>query len=110
VISVFVVFRKLFQSLRTGFADPTFRGTVQLALVLLLAGTLFYARVEHWTLFHSLYFSVTTLTTVGYGDFMPQTEIGRAFTIVYVIIGLGVVLSVVTQIAGHATKSTTQTE
>jgi hypothetical protein len=104
---VFVVFRKLIQALRTGFADPTFRGTVQLALVLILAGTLFYARVEHWTLFHSLYFSVTTLTTVGYGDFTPQTEVGRAFTMFYVLIGLGVVLSLVTQIAGHATRRPT---
>ena len=107
MISVFVVFHKLFRALRTGFADPTFRGTVQLALVLILAGTLSYAGVEHWTLFHSLYFSVTTLTTVGYGDFTPQTEVGRAFTIVYVLIGLGVVLSLVTQIAGHATRRTT---
>jgi hypothetical protein len=107
VISVFVVFRKLFRALRTGLADPTFRGTVELAGVLILAGTLFYARVEHWTLFHSLYFSVTTLTTVGYGDFTPHTEIGRAFTMFYVLIGLGVVLSVVTQIAGHATRRPT---
>lgn len=104
MISVFVVLRKLFRAVRAGLSDPTFRGTLQLAIVLLLAGTLFYARVEHWTLFHSLYFSVTTLTTVGYGDFTPETELGRAFTILYVLIGLGVVLSVVTQIAGHATK------
>lgn len=107
MISVFVVFRKLFKAIRVGLSDPTFRGTLQLAIVLLLAGTIFYARVEDWTLFHSFYFSVTTLTTVGYGDFTPQTEVGRAFTILYVLIGLGVVLSVVTQIAGHATKRTT---
>lgn len=107
MISVFVVFRKLFRAVRAGLSDPTFRGTLQLALVLLVAGTLFYARVEHWTLFHSFYFSVTTLTTVGYGDFTPQTEVGRAFTILYVLIGLGVLLSVVTQIAGQATKQTT---
>ena len=106
MISVFVVFRKLFRAIRAGFADPTFRGTMQLAVVLLLAGTVFYARVEHWTLFHSLYFSVTTLTTVGYGDFTPETEVGRAFTMFYVLIGLGVVLSMVTQIAGRATKRT----
>lgn len=102
-----VVFRKLFAALRSGWHDPAFRGVMQLTLVLLLTGTVFYARVEGWTLFQSLYFSVITLTTVGYGDVAPVTVAGRAFTMGYVLFGLGIVVALAAQIAGHATRRQT---
>jgi voltage-gated potassium channel len=43
------------------------------------------------SIFSSLWWSVTTLTTVGYGDMYPVTVGGRLFTFVVLMIGLGVV-------------------
>lgn len=43
------------------------------------------------SVFHSLWWAVTTLTTVGYGDVYPVTVGGRLFTFVVLVIGLGVV-------------------
>jgi hypothetical protein len=103
LLSFLVVFRRLFQGLRRGWAEPQFRGLLYLSMVLLLTGMFFYHRVEGWTLFQSFYFAVLTLTTVGYGDFAPQTTAGRAFTIFYILIGLGIVVALVSQIATHAT-------
>ncbi|MBM62442.1 MAG: voltage-gated potassium channel [Acidobacteria bacterium] len=43
------------------------------------------------SVFHSLWWSVVTLTTVGYGDVYPITLGGRVFTVVVVMAGLGMV-------------------
>lgn len=43
------------------------------------------------SVFHSLWWSVTTLTTVGYGDTYTITVGGRIFTFVILMIGLGVI-------------------
>ncbi len=43
------------------------------------------------SIFSSLWWSVVTLTTVGYGDVVPITVGGRVFTFIILMIGLGVI-------------------
>ena len=59
------------------------------------------------SVFHSLWWALTTLTTVGYGDIYPITVGGRIFTFFVLMIGLGVVAvpaGVVASALGEARK------
>ena len=60
---------------------------ITIFLFLLLAGTLVYHNLEGWRYLDSLYFTVVTMTTIGYGDFTPQTDAGKIFTIFFVFSG-----------------------
>ncbi len=62
-------------------------------VVVLASGTVFYHHFEKLKWLDSVYFCVVTLTTVGYGDITPKTDIGKLFTIFYILIGVGIIAS-----------------
>ncbi|MDI3337191.1 potassium channel family protein [Defluviimonas aestuarii] len=90
---------RLIKAVVRSWRVPTFRATLFLAAVILLSGTVFYRGVEGWSWVDSLYFSATTISTVGLGDLSPQTEIGKLFTVVYIFVGVGVFVALFTQLA-----------
>jgi voltage-gated potassium channel len=85
--------------LRFAWRDPAFRFLLVATSFVLLLGMLFYHSVEGWRWLDSLYFSVITLATVGYGDFAPKTDLGKVFTMIYVLIGIGLLVSIFTRFA-----------
>lgn len=38
----------------------------------------------------NLWWSIVTLSTVGYGDFVPQSTAGRAIASILIVVGVGV--------------------
>ena len=64
-------------------------------LVVLAASAMYYAeheaQPEHFaSIPAAMWWAVCTLTTVGYGDVVPQTEIGRLLAAVISLLGIGV--------------------
>jgi voltage-gated potassium channel len=57
------------------------------------------------SIFHSLWWAVATLTTVGYGDIYPITIGGKIFTSGMLFIGLGIIAVPTGLIASALTKS-----
>lgn len=72
--------------------DPEFRGLLIFTGLILLVGTVFYHNVEGWNYLDALYFCVVSLATVGYGDLVPKTALGKIFTIFFLMFGIGLFL------------------
>ena len=63
---------------------------VLLASVVVLAlGTLGYVFIEGWSVLEALYMTLTTVTTVGFGEVHPLSPAGRIFTMVVIVLGVG---------------------
>lgn len=66
---------RLLKAIFRSWNDKKFRGALTLAVLLLISGTVFFTSVEGWRWVDALYFSATTMSTVGLGDLSPETAI-----------------------------------
>jgi voltage-gated potassium channel len=98
IVTVTAVVR-LLRALGRALRDPASRGIVLLAVLVLAGGTICYVRVEGWSVVDALYFSVITLTTIGFGDVVPTSDGAKLFTVVYSLVGIGIIAAFVTSLA-----------
>lgn len=68
---------------------------------IVIAGTFFFHYVEGWSYVESYFFTVVTLSTVGYGNLVPQTVVGQIGTTVFIFVGLGIFALAVQQFAEY---------
>jgi uncharacterized membrane protein len=102
MVGLVVMLRRFLRAIRDAWkSDEAFRLLLALVVSLLVSGTTFFTLVEGWSVLDSFYFSVTTLTTVGFGDPAPTTALGKIFTILYIFVGLGVIGGFINVLAKH---------
>ncbi len=77
-------------------------------ILIIASGTLGYSLIEGWSFLDSLYMTITTLTTVGYGEVHPLSSGGRVFTMVLLVFGLGTVLFVLSNFVGTVVQTQTR--
>ena len=69
---------------------------LKIALLILftifMVGTIGFYFIEEWSVVDSFYATITTLSTVGYGDYTPKTTQGKLFTVFIIIVGVGTML------------------
>ncbi|MDK3018444.1 potassium channel family protein [Pseudodonghicola flavimaris] len=74
--------------------------TVIYSVVFILTlGTLFFRYVEGWSWIDSYFFTVVTISTVGYGNLVPVTLLGKLGTTFLIFFGLGVFAVAIQQFA-----------
>lgn len=67
--------------------------TVLLMLTIVLAfGTFGFMFLEHSSFMDSLYMTMITITTIGYGEIFPLSTTGRIFNMVLIVVGVGLVM------------------
>ncbi|XP_050690693.1 uncharacterized protein LOC126982575 isoform X2 [Eriocheir sinensis] len=73
-------------------ADDNFNLPISLALFILLVyitiGCVIYKMWEEWTYFEAFYFIFVSMTTIGFGDYVPDHPAFMMMTTVYLIFGL----------------------
>lgn len=76
-----------------------YKGAIQKLLTVIIFYTLvsvYYNNVEGWTVEDCIYFITVTITTVGYGDFHPTTDVSVAISIyIYVKPSLLIVIYII---------------
>ncbi len=58
--------------------------------LVIIVGTLGFVFIEKWTVFESLWQTVITLSTVGFGELREMSDSGRFFTIILIMVGFAV--------------------
>ena len=92
---------QLLKTILAFLRDEEYRNLLIITIIIISLGTVFYHYVEGWSWIDSAYFSVITLTTIGYGDFSPVTDLGKLFTIGYITIGIGIILGFINTVYHH---------
>jgi hypothetical protein len=68
-------------------------------VVYMTQGTVVFLHQTEWTVHESLFFSIFTITTVGYGkENLPTTPAFQAYTIFYIMFGVAALTIVVAQV------------
>ena len=100
MIPLLLAFRGLTRAMAAVWRDPE---TKALPVVAGAPGrhghALLLAFEEGWSIVDALYFSVVTLTTVGYGDIHPTSDGTQIFTIIYILTGLGILVALLGAVA-----------
>lgn len=65
------------------------RLSLSLFFVVLIAGIIGFMVFEDLVFVDAAYMAVVTIATVGYGDIVPQTQAGKLFTCLFIIVGVG---------------------
>lgn len=95
---------RFFRSIWLGLKDKEFRALFIWVVIVVAIGTTFYARVEGWRTLDALYFTIITLTTIGYGDITPQTDAGKIFTMIYILVGISLISGFIILLGEHSRK------
>ena len=70
-----------------------------LLLGVTILGTVGFALVEKMSPANAFYFTIVTISTVGYGDVVPATQMGRMLAVALIVCGVGTFLGLVVNAA-----------
>jgi voltage-gated potassium channel len=80
--------------------EPIRHAIIAFCLLFLVAlvGTVGFIYIEGLTPLDAIYLTIATVTTVGYGDIVPETQTGKIFAAVLIIFGVSITLYVLVEI------------
>jgi len=100
MISFILTAKRLLSALILAFKEKVFLSLLTTLLLINLSGVLFYTSVEGWGYLDAIYFAWVSLipSSIEIG-FSPQTDLGKVFTMMYLVVGVGVMVGLLAMIA-----------
>ncbi len=74
-------------------------------IFVILFGSIAFSYFENKGIWDAVYWVIVTVTTVGYGDFYPETTGGRITFVLVALGGIGTIAYVIEQLVSFSTKS-----
>ncbi len=68
-------------------------------LLIVVLGTFGYMLIEGWSFLDALWMVIITVTTIGYGEVHQLSELGRLFSLLLILFGVGIVTYTATTFA-----------
>lgn len=105
-IRILILFAQLFEVIDVFLKDTYLDEILGIFLVIIVSFTLglYLFDPSMNSLFDSLWFVVTTLTTVGYGDVLPNSLIGKVISLVLLIVGVLIFSAITGAMASYFNK------
>ena len=105
MISFILTAKRLLEALYHAFKEKVFLSLLTTLLLINLSGVLFYHSIEGWSYLDAIYFSWVSLIPssldIGYA---PETDLGKIFTMMYLVVGVGVMIGLLAIIAKAVLK------
>ena len=91
----------LIRTLISFFKDEVYRELLITIIILIGISTIVFHNTEKWSWLDSIYFSISTITTTGYGDLYPKSEIGKIYNIFFLLASLVLILMFINTMNQH---------
>lgn len=96
---------KLQINVRRFFNTNGFKYLLYISSSLMLFSSLLYSFAESVSFTDSLWWAISTATTVGYGDIYPSTALGKFSAVLLMVLGIGFVGMLTGSITSYFTKT-----
>lgn len=89
VFRVIIFFKQFKKKIKSFINTNSLNYAIYLAIITVFIGAISVSLAEKIPLIDALWWAIVTVTTVGYGDIVPKTIIGRITAFIVMIIGIG---------------------
>lgn len=101
IVRIFGVFKKSKTNFDIFIKTNNFNYTLLIGILVLIVASILMTFIEKVDFFDSLWWSIVTVTTVGYGDIYPKTILGKILATILMFMGIGLIGSLTSTISTY---------